>query len=109
MPPHDKQEESRAWKTPGSKKRIRLVMAVVVTLTVWAAVTAWNQTDLFQDKKGRMKALEAELATAKKTNDTLTREVGRLNDPEYRQELGRKDLHLSKPGETVFDVPRANP
>lgn len=92
-----------------SRKRIRLVSAAVLALSVWAGGTAWGQMEKFDDNAKRMDALETKLETTQKTNDKLKREIERLSDPEYREERMRKDMHLSKQGETVFDVPRANP
>jgi cell division protein DivIC len=92
-----------------SRKRIRLVTLGVLALTVWAGFKAWDQMKNLEDKAGRMDALETKLTETQKVNDQLKREMERLSDPEYREEMMRKDLHLSKKGETVFDVPRANP
>lgn len=105
----DPSSDNRIAKNGASRKRIRLVTVLVLSLTVWAGATAWGQTGKFKEKFGRLDALEAKLEESRKVNDSLKREIERLNDPEYREEKARKDLHLAKPGETVFDVPRANP
>lgn len=92
-----------------SRKRIRLVSAAVLALSVWAGGTAWGQMEKFDMNADRMDALDTKLEAARMTNEKLKREIERLSDPEYREERMRKDMHLSKEGETVFDVPRSNP
>lgn len=92
-----------------SRKRIRLLTIAVLALSVWAGVTAWNQAKKFDEKADQMEALDAKRAELQTTNDRLKREMERLSDREYREELIRKGMHMSKEGETVFDVPRPNP
>lgn len=92
-----------------SRKRIRLVTAGVVALLIWAGATAWTQMENINAGSERLNALESKMDQTQETNSKLKREIERLSDPEYREERMRKDMHLSKEGETVFEVPRANP
>lgn len=101
--------DNRTPNKSGTRKRMRLAAAGMLALTLWAGATAYGQMGTFQEKSRRLDALESKLDGTKKVHDTLKREIDRLNDKEYREELARKDLHLSKPGETVFDVPRQSP
>ncbi|WP_438448966.1 FtsB family cell division protein [Gorillibacterium sp. sgz5001074] len=93
----------------GSRKRIRLLLVGVLALVIWAAGTAWTQMKNIHLGSERLGALENKMNQAQDTNAKLKREIERLSDPEYRAERMRKDMHLSKEGETVFEVPRSNP
>lgn len=102
--------ESPAQSNKGaSRKRIRLVTAGVLALILWAGFTAWDQMKTLKETAGRISALDAKHTQTLEMNSRLKREVERLSDPEYLQERIRKDNHMLMPGDTVFDVPRANP
>lgn len=92
-----------------SRKRIRLVTIGVLALTLWAGGTAWGQMKKSAETLERINVLDAKLEETTELNTKLKREVERMSDPEYREERIRKDNHMFKEGETVFDVPRANP
>jgi cell division protein DivIC len=94
---------------PGMRRRIRFLMFTVLCLLVWATVTVWNQTGKLGVNTGKLNALNLKKTAAIQTNADLKREVARLNDTEYRQEIARKQLHLGKTGETTFDLPQSNP
>jgi cell division protein DivIC len=95
--------------TGASRKRIRLVTAGVLALSLWAGGTAWGQMKKSNETAERIDVLDAKFEETRLTNEKLKREVERMSDPEYRQERIRKDNHMFMQGETVFDVPRANP
>lgn len=92
-----------------SRKRIRLVTLGVLALSLWAGGTAWGQMKKSDETAERIEALNAKLGATAEANAKLKREVERMSDPEYLEERIRKDNHMYKEGETVFDVPRANP
>lgn len=96
-------------KTGASRKRIRLLTVGVLALTLWAGATAWSQMKKSDEIAIRLEALGGKLNDTMQTNEKLKREVERMSDPEYREERIRKDNHMFKQGETVFDVPRTNP
>jgi len=96
-------------KKSAARKRIRLVSIFVLALSAWAGVTAWGQSEKFNEKMAIVNQLQAELQQVERLNEQLKQEVDRLNDPEYREELARKDFYLAKPGETVFDIPKSRP
>lgn len=104
----DSRQENRKSSPRASRKRIRIAAAAVVALVAWAGVTVWDQMGKFQERTEKIEALKAKLEATQQINDAYKREIVRLNDPEYRQEKVR-ELHYSKQGETVFDIPRGNP
>jgi cell division protein DivIC len=94
---------------PGMRRRIRMLMFIILCLLVWAGITLWDQSSKLGDKTGKMNTLLLKQTAAEKMNLDLEREVTRLNDPEYREEIARKQLHLGKSGETPFELPLTNP
>lgn len=87
------------------KRTVKFVLAVVCFLSISAGVTIYDQLGNSKDKTAQLQELEAKLADVKKSNDEAKKELARLNDPEYREEITRKDLQVAKEGETVFQVP----
>ncbi|MNN82144.1 Cell division protein FtsB [compost metagenome] len=100
---------SASPKTGASRKRIRLVTIGVLALTMWAGATVWSQMKRTDEIAIRLEALGGKLNDTVQMNEKLKREVERMSDPEYREERIRKDNHMFKQGETVFDVPRTTP
>lgn len=108
-------QETGTTRTPfpsnkgGKRKRLRIVAIVLLALSVWAGTKAWGQMERISERAEQMANLDKRLSDTQQLNDSLKREIERLNDPEYREEMMRRDMHLSKDGETVFDIPRVNP
>jgi cell division protein DivIC len=94
---------------PGMRRRIRMLIFIVLCLLVWAAITVWDQSGKLNDKTGKMNALLLQKTAVEQTKATMIKEVARLNDPEYREEIMRKQLNLGKSGETTFELPKTNP
>lgn len=92
-----------------SRKRVRMVMVGILGLTLWAGFTAWGQMQQSAETSQRLEVLKAKAEETTDVNNKLKRELERMSDPEYREERIRKDNHMFKQGETVFDVPRSIP
>ncbi|MEK8133010.1 septum formation initiator family protein [Paenibacillus filicis] len=90
----------------GSMRRRRLVMLVLICFLSWAGVTLWNQVDKINDRKEKLSALELKRAEAQRVQDSANREIARLDDPEYVEQIIRKELQYVKPGETLFYSPQ---
>jgi cell division protein DivIC len=91
------------------RRRIRMLMFIILCLLVWATITVWDQSGKLSEKTGKMNALLLQRTAAEQTKANMTKEVARLNDPEYREEIMRKQLNLGKSGETNFELPKMNP
>lgn len=86
----------------GTRRRLRFLMVVVVCFMSWAGLTLWGQTDQVNSKQSELELMEAKLAEVVKQNEAYKFELHRLNDPEYLEQLIRKDLNMTKPDETMF-------
>ena len=92
----------------GARKRLRILGLAFAALLIWAGFTAWSQMERIAERKAQLETLQDKLEASQRENEESKREIERLNDPEYLQERARKDLQYVKPGETVFDVPKAD-
>ncbi|QGQ93697.1 septum formation initiator family protein [Paenibacillus psychroresistens] len=93
----------------GMRRRIRMLIFIIVCLLIWAGITVWDQSGKLNDKTGKMNALLVQKTAVEQTKATMIKEVARLNDPEYREEIMRTQLNLGKSGETTFELPKTNP
>jgi cell division protein DivIC len=93
----------------GMRRRIRMLMFIILCLLVWATITVWDQSGKLSEKTGKMNALLVKKTAVEQTKATMVKEVARLNDPEYREEIMRTQLNLGKSGETTFELPKTNP
>ncbi|GIP41343.1 hypothetical protein J31TS4_46230 [Paenibacillus sp. J31TS4] len=89
------------------KRTLKLVLAAVAFISISAGVTIFDQVGKYKEKAAQLQELEAKLADVRKSNEEAKKELARLNDPEYREEIARRDLQVAKEGETVFQVPGA--
>jgi cell division protein DivIC len=88
--------------TKGTRRRLRLLMVIVLCFMGWAGVTLWDQIDKVEAKKSKLEIMESKLEEAQNKNEIYQHEIIRLNDPEYLEQLIRKDLNMTKDGETLF-------
>lgn len=93
----------------GSKRRLRMLMILILCFMSWAGVTVFTQFGKLHAKRVVVEDLRTQLEDVKKMNMDTKREIARLNDKEYIEQKIRKDLHYTKPGETIFFTPKTNP
>lgn len=86
----------------GTRRRLRILMVVVVCFMSWAGLTLWGQTDQVNSKQSELEIMQAKLDEVVEQNEAYQFELHRLNDPEYLEQLIRKDLNMTKPDETMF-------
>lgn len=105
----DKRNPANRKRDKGTSRRLRLASIAVLGILVWVCVTAWQQSDKLADKQSELNGLKAKLAETQSLNDEAQRDLERLGDKEAMEELARKELHYSNPGETLFSAPKSNP
>jgi cell division protein DivIC len=103
---HNPKERKRS---KGARRRLKLMLFAVLCVGVWAGVTIVDQMGKFKEKTAQLDQLEKKLEDTKKKNEEMKKDVSRLSDKEYLGEIIRKDFGYMKKGETVFDLPKANP
>lgn len=86
----------------GMKKRMRLLTFVMCIFIAWAGYNIWDQMEVLSEKEQKLNALQEKLVEVQTENKHYKLEITRLNDPEYIEQRLRKDLHMTKEGETLF-------
>ncbi|MDR6885158.1 cell division protein DivIC [Bacillus sp. 3255] len=88
----------------GSKRRLRFLLIFVLCFMSWAAVNIWGQFAKLHEKRDAVANIEQQLADAKKVKEQTQKEIARLHNDEYLDQIIRRDFHYSKPGETPLSV-----
>ncbi|MBP1996164.1 FtsB family cell division protein [Paenibacillus eucommiae] len=102
-------QKSTKSSPQGSKRRLRFLVVLLLCFMSWAGVTIWDQFGKLNAKSSEVEELKLQLSDVSKLNADTKREIARLNDTEYIEQKIRQDLHYTKPGETLFFVPKTNP
>ncbi|MEW9702464.1 septum formation initiator family protein [Paenibacillus sp. SI8] len=91
----------------GSKRRLRFLMILVLCFMSWAAVNIYGQFAKLHEKSSVVTDLEQKLADAGKVNDQMKKEISRLHNDEYLDQIIRRDFHYTKNGETPLSVSKS--
>ncbi|KQX57748.1 FtsB family cell division protein [Paenibacillus sp. Root444D2] len=98
---------SKRSNSVGSKRRLRFLMIFVLCFMSWAAVNIWGQFAKLQEKSSVVANMEQQLVEAKKLKEQTTKEIARLHNDEYLDQIIRRDFHYSKTGETPLSVSKS--
>lgn len=88
----------------GTRRRLRLWLAFIAIFMTWALYTIIHQLDNQGETKLRLAAVQQKIADSTKANEDLSRQIDRLKDPEYIQEIARKEQGMILPGEQPIQV-----
>jgi cell division protein DivIC len=95
-------------KLIGSRRRRRILYAVLFSFLLWAAYMFTEQIDHLQEQRRELSKMQAELGALQKQHSDYKGEIERLNDLEYIEQLARKEYFLSKRGEILFITPHSD-
>ncbi|CAM4307709.1 septum formation initiator family protein [Paenibacillus alkaliterrae] len=93
---------ANANKTPGNagtKRRFKLWMMFIVLFMGWAAYTIFEQMQLKDATNAKLAILQGQISASTKESDALKRQIERLNDQEYIEQLATKEQGMVKEGE----------
>lgn len=88
----------------GSKRRRKLWFVVVASFMAWAVYTLFNQHNSYAETEMRLAEIKRQLAESEAISASLQQQIERLSDPEYIQELARKEQGMIVPGEQPIQV-----
>lgn len=90
----------------GDSSRLRLTRRGLVLVLVFFALMAMSVHPLRQYVEERERVSELRLKQTALTSEIalLEQERGRLEDPEYVEQLAREELHMARPGEEVWVI-----
>jgi cell division protein FtsB len=98
---------SKRSSSVGSKRRLRFLMIIVLCFMSWAAVNIWGQFAKLQEKSKAVANMEQQLVDAQKVKEQTKKEIARLHNDEYLDQIIRRDFHYSKTGETPLSVSKS--
>ncbi|WP_280772187.1 FtsB family cell division protein [Salipaludibacillus daqingensis] len=99
-------EEQTKRRRKGLLRRLSMFASCAILFLSIAGFTLYQQQTSIENQKIQTQQLEEELAYMKHEESRLKQEVDWLHDDEYIAELARRDFFLTKPGETLFQLPR---
>ncbi|MBD2872656.1 FtsB family cell division protein [Paenibacillus arenilitoris] len=91
-----------ANKSPGStgtKRRFRIWSMFIVLFLGWAVYTIFGQMQQKDETNQKLSTLQGQIDAAAKESGELERQIERLNDEEYIEQLATKELGMVKQGE----------
>ncbi|MGM7703725.1 FtsB family cell division protein [Pseudalkalibacillus sp. Hm43] len=100
-----KQDRARRRKK-GLYRRLVVFGVLVVIMFAVMISTLTSQATVIAEKKEEQQKVEQNLEDVKKEKAQLSEEVNKLQDPDYIGEVARRDYNMSKPGETIFKLPK---
>jgi cell division protein DivIC len=88
----------------GSKRRLRLWFVIIMLFMAWALYTFLNQMQNQGATEQRLAAIKQKIAEGEKVNGALEQKIERLNDPEYINDVARKEQGMIMPGEKQIQI-----
>lgn len=79
-----------------------MLLFALFLFLVWTGSKLWDQLGEVNARMEQLEQAERRLAETRERNEAYKLEINRLNDPEYIEQLLRKELHMVKEGETLF-------
>lgn len=105
-----KRKKPRLTQTmPQGQKRTfkKIIIAFFVLCLLWVIFAPGAGVYSYLDKRAELARLEKEAARVREENLSLESEIEKLlNDPEYLEDVARKDYNLLKKNERVYDFSR---
>ncbi|QDI91549.1 septum formation initiator family protein [Salicibibacter halophilus] len=106
---NDKEQERFAIREQrrkrGLRRRLTVIGIVASLVVIFAGVGLISQYGMIQANKAEKDELQAQMEELEANEDHLEREIMNYQDEEYITEVARKDYYMSKPGETLFQLP----
>lgn len=88
----------------GTKRRMKLWLTFMILFMGWAAYTFFGQMKQQSETALRFSAIEQQRDEAMLQQQELNKQIDKLNDPEYIEQLATKEQGMVKEGEKVIQV-----
>lgn len=98
----NKQESSHR----NGRRRLTIWFFVCTVFLAWAVIQLLQQTEKIAEKQNELAQAELKLQQTTEMKQELEDEIERLHDPEYVEELARKEYYMTREGEIIFVDPR---
>ncbi|GAK13907.1 septum formation initiator family protein [Geomicrobium sp. JCM 19039] len=107
---HYEQEQERlaareARRRIGLRRRLTMIGIVGAVVLIFASIGLVSQQSMIDANEKEQQLLDEQYAELQLEQQRLEQEIENYNDIDYIAEVARRDLYLTKPGETIFKVP----
>jgi cell division protein DivIC len=102
----EKMREEKERRKKGLKRRLSVFGGAIGAFMIFAVITLFQQHNAIESQEQENYQLETQLSDMKEEGTALEEEIEALHNPEYIAELARRDYFLTKPNETLFQLPR---
>ena len=83
---------------------VKVILALLLAAVLWIVFSPGTGLISLSGHRGDLEQLEQEIAELEKENHDLQVEIDRLqNDPEYLEEIARKEYGLLRKNERVYE------
>ncbi|MDQ1910936.1 septum formation initiator family protein [Paenibacillus sp. GD4] len=89
-------------QSKGSGRRKRILLIGLACFFSWAGITLWNQHGKIGERSMKVSALDQKLSEVQKVNSDLNRDIQRLNDREYLEQIIQRDMNYVKENQILF-------
>ncbi|WP_419875977.1 FtsB family cell division protein [Candidatus Pristimantibacillus sp. PTI5] len=90
--------DNKAPGNAGTKRRFKLWMMFIVLFMGWAAYTIFGQMQQKDATGVKLTTIQGQIDASSKETEELKRQIERLNDPEYIEQLATKEQGMVKKG-----------
>lgn len=88
------------------RRRLTIWFVVCTIFVAWAVIQLLQQTEKIAEKQSELAQTELKLQQTTEMKQELEATIERLHDPEYVDELARKEYYMTREGEIIFVDPR---
>ena len=88
------------------RRRLAIWFNVCTIFASWAAIQLLQQTEKIAEKQSELEQAQMKLHQTTEMKQELQAKIERLHDPEYVDELARKEYYMTREGEIIFVDPR---
>ncbi|WP_026688683.1 FtsB family cell division protein [Alteribacter aurantiacus] len=101
-------KDQKRRRRKGLVRRMSVFGVLMFAMFIFTVFTLFSQHSTIQDQQQKQGELETNLANLEQEENELKEEIELLQDYDYIAELARRDYFLTKPGETLFQLPRSS-
>ncbi|CAM3987434.1 FtsB family cell division protein [Alkalicoccus chagannorensis] len=91
----------------GLKRRLSVLGSAMGIMVIILSAVLFQQQQAISQHETENLQREAQLEEMQADAEALEEKIDQLQDPDYIGEIARRDYFLSKPGETLFQLPRS--
>ncbi|TMW69948.1 FtsB family cell division protein [Alteribacter natronophilus] len=101
-------QEQKRRRRKGLVRRMSIFAVLMTAGLIFTVYTLFSQHSTMQQQENEQAELTQQLAELEQEELALREEKELLQDYDYIAEIARRDYFLSKPGETLFQLPQAS-